>query len=289
MLTKLVIISGLSGSGKSTALNAFEDLDYYAVDNLPIMLFEKFFEVIHAGSGEFSKVALVMDLRDASFVDHYPVVFRRVLQNATNVDILFLDSSDEVLTRRFSETRRKHPLSSKSVAEGIERERKLLGELKDMSTVLIDTSAMDVHALKRRVTEQFGPQNASSQMQIRVISFGFKYGMPKNCDLVFDVRFLSNPHFVAELRSQSGLDEGVQTYIKSDQRFEDFIHRTADYLAALIPHYAKEGKSYLTIGVGCTGGKHRSVYSVERLSERLKEVIDADFQVSTEHQDLRLT
>lgn len=287
MLHKLVIISGLSGSGKSTALNAFEDLDYYAVDNLPIKLFEKFYEVIDSGSNEFNKVAMVMDLRDSAFVENYPSTFRRVMQGSKNIEIIFLDAVDEVLIRRFSETRRKHPLSSKSVAEGIQKERKLLGDLKDMATVIIDTSAMDVHGLKKRVNEQFGPQG-SPQMQVRLISFGFKYGTPKNCDLVLDVRFLTNPHFVPELREFTGLDTKVADFIQGDPRTKEFVDRTVDYLSFLIPHYSSEGKSYLTIGVGCTGGKHRSVYMAEELGKLLNTKLKTEFSIAVEHQDLRL-
>ncbi len=288
MVTKLVIISGLSGSGKSTALNAFEDLDYYAVDNLPIKLFENFAELISGPTSKFSKIALVMDLRDSSFVDEYPVVFRRVLPNFKNAEILFLDSSDEVLTRRFSETRRKHPLSHGSVVDGIAKERKLLTDLKDLATTLIDTSAMDVHSLKRRIVEQYGGPGMD-RMQVRFVSFGFKYGTPKNCDIVFDVRFLSNPHFNAELRDQNGLDKSVGDFIASDPRAKEWVDRTKDYLKFLVPHYAAEGKAYLSIGIGCTGGKHRSVYMANRLAEELKASKGLDFPIAIEHQDLRLS
>jgi len=287
MLNKLIIISGLSGSGKSSALHAFEDLDFYAVDNLPIKLFEKFLEVVEAGSGELSKVAMVMDLRDRDFADTYPTVFRKILSRYKGAEILFLDATDEVLTRRFSETRRKHPLSSQSVAEGIMAERKILGDLKDLATVLIDTSAMDVHQLKKRIGEQFGAQG-NQRMRVRLVSFGFKYGPPKNADLLIDVRFLSNPHFVPELKDASGLDAPVAAYIKGDPAFQDFLTKTQDYLKFLIPHYAQEGKSYLTIGVGCTGGKHRSVFLAEEIGQHLKNHLEGGFSVSVEHQDLRL-
>jgi UPF0042 nucleotide-binding protein len=288
MLNKLIIISGLSGSGKSSALNAFEDLDFYAVDNLPIKLFEKFLEVVDAGSGELSKVAMVMDLRDRDFADTYPTVFRKILSRYKNVEILFLDASDEVLTRRFSETRRKHPLSAQSVAEGIASERKILGDLKDLATGLIDTSSMDVHSLKKRIMEQFGTQG-TQRMQVRLISFGFKYGPPKNADLLIDVRFLNNPHFVPELKDFTGLDAQVAAFIKGDPACSEFIAKTEDYLKFLIPHYAKEGKSYLTIGIGCTGGKHRSVFLAEEMAHHLKSQLDGGFSITVEHQDLRFS
>jgi UPF0042 nucleotide-binding protein len=288
VLNKLVIISGLSGSGKSTALNAIEDLDYYAIDNLPIKLFEKFSELLEGGGTEFSKIALVMDLRDSAFVENYPFVFRKVLKMFRGAEILFLDATDEVLTRRFSETRRKHPLSNVSILEGIAEERKLLGDLKDLATTIIDTSAMDVHALKKRIVEQFAAPG-SQKMQIRLVSFGFKNGVPKNCDLLFDVRFLSNPHFVPELRSNTGLDKEVQEFISKDPRSEEFMARTTDYLKFLIPHYATEGKTYLSIGIGCTGGKHRSVFIAKEIYNRLKASLGSNHPLVLEHQDLRVS
>ncbi|MBN8555129.1 MAG: RNase adapter RapZ [Deltaproteobacteria bacterium] len=286
MLSKLVIISGLSGSGKSSALNALEDLDYYAIDNLPIKLFEKFTELLEGGGTEFSKIALVMDLRDSAFVENYPFVFRKVLKNFRGSEILFLDANDEVLTRRFSETRRKHPLSNVSIIEGIEKERKLLGDLKDLATSIIDTSTMDVHALKKRIIEQFAAPG-TQKMQIRFVSFGFKNGVPKNCDLLFDVRFLNNPHFVPELRANTGLDDAVQKFILKDIRAEEFLNRTTDYLKFLIPHYATEGKTYLSIGIGCTGGKHRSVFMAKEIFDRLKSSLGKIHPIVLEHQDLR--
>jgi UPF0042 nucleotide-binding protein len=285
-MNKLVIISGLSGSGKSTALNAVEDLDFYAVDNLPIKLFEKFLELLET-STEFNKVALVMDIRDREFVQNYPTIFRTALAKLRGVEILFLDASDEVLIRRFSETRRKHPLSNVGIAEGIAEERKLLSDLKDLATTIIDTSAMDVHALKKRIIAQYSA-TGSQQMQIRLVSFGFKYGTPKNCDLILDVRFLSNPHFVAELRETTGLDKSVQDFILKDPRAKEFLERTQSYLEFLIPQYAAEGKTYLTIGLGCTGGKHRSVFMAKTLGDHLKSRFGTIFPLSVEHQDLRL-
>lgn len=286
MLSKLVIISGLSGSGKSTALNAFEDLDFYAVDNLPIKLFEKFAELLQT-SNELTKVAMVMDLRDRNFAPNYSTVFRKVLSQFRTSEIVFLDANDEVLIRRFSETRRKHPLSNVSVSEGIAEERKVLSDLKDLAATIIDTTSMDVHALKKRIGEQFAAPG-TQQMQIRVISFGFKYGVPKNCDLMIDVRFLTNPHFVAELREKSGLDKEVQEYIIKDARASDFLNRTQNYLEFLVPQYANEGKTYLTLGIGCTGGKHRSVFLAKELGDRLKATFGTQFPISVEHQDLRI-
>lgn len=288
MLQTLVIVSGLSGSGKSSALNALEDLGYYAIDNLPIKLFDKLAELFVASSSEINKLAIVMDLRDSAFVENYPQVFRNIQVQHRNVEIVYLEASDEVLTRRFSETRRKHPLSSKDVTEGIRNEKKLLSDLKDLATTVIDTSSMDVHALKKRMASQFG-QLGQQGMQIRLISFGFKYGTPKNCDLIFDVRFLSNPHFVADLRSHSGQDPEVADFIRKDSRTNVFLAKVEDLLSFVIPQYAQEGKSYLSVGFGCTGGKHRSVYIAEELQKRLQNQFQDQFPLQVEHQDLGLS
>ncbi|MDB5038365.1 MAG: putative P-loop ATPase protein [Bacteriovoracaceae bacterium] len=268
------------------ALNAFEDLDYYAIDNLPIKLFEKFVELFLTSNTEVSKIALVMDLRDSAFVANYPVVFRKALSMLKGAEILFLEASDEVLIRRFSETRRKHPLAPQNITEGIQKERKLLADLKDLASTIVDTSEMDVHTLKKRIASQFAAPG-SHQMQIRIVSFGFKYGIPKNCDLIFDVRFLSNPHFVPELRDFTGLDQQVKDFVQKDPRAKEFISKTIEYLEFLIPHYASEGKSYLSIGIGCTGGKHRSVFMASALSERLNAEIKKLYPLTVEHQDLR--
>jgi UPF0042 nucleotide-binding protein len=268
------------------ALNAFEDLDYYAIDNLPIKLFEKFVELFLSSNIEVSKFALVMDLRDSAFVQNYPVVFRKALSVVRGAEILFLEASDEVLIRRFSETRRKHPLTPQNITEGIHQERKLLADLKDLASTIIDTSEMDVHSLKKRIATQFAAPG-SHQMQIRLVSFGFKYGTPKNCDLLFDVRFLSNPHFIPELREFTGLNPEVQEYVLKDPRTKDFIEKTVSYLNYLIPHYAAEGKSYLSIGIGCTGGKHRSVFMAGKIAESLNQEIKKLYPVTIEHQDLR--
>ncbi len=282
MINQFVIVSGLSGSGKSTALNALEDMGFYAIDNLPIQLLEKLTQLFLAGPSDIQKIAIVMDLRDRAFVKHYPDAFRQVLRDFPNAEILYIEASDDVLTRRFSETRRKHPLSTQSVADGIVRERRLLSDLKDLATTIIDSSNMTVHDLKQRINDQFFG-TSSAGMQIQITSFGFKYGIPPNCDLLFDVRFLHNPHFVSELRDLTGLDKPIQDYILSDSRTATFIDKTTEYLRFLIPEYAEEGKSYLSIGIGCTGGKHRSVFLTETLAERLQ---DQPHRVTAHHQHL---
>ncbi len=286
VFSKLVIISGLSGSGKSVALNALEDLDHYAIDNLPIKLFENFIDLFVSGTTEAKRIALVMDLRDHAFSQNYPIVFRKVLKALPGTEILFLEANDEALIRRFSETRRKHPLNPQNIAEGIAEERRRLAELKDLATTIIDTSDMDVHMLKRRMVEQFASPGAN-KMQIRIVSFGFKYGTPKNMDLLLDVRFLNNPHFEDHLRDHTGLDDSVAEYICKDSRAAEFLERTVEYLKFLIPHYAKEGKTYLSIGIGCTGGKHRSVFIARSLGQSLKDFADSLYGLTIEHQDLK--
>jgi len=286
-MNRLIIVTGLSGSGKSTALNALEDLDYFAVDNLPIKLLETFIELASKGESRISKLAVVMDLRDKDFLNEYPTLLPKVLEKHQGVEILFLDSADEQLMQRFSETRRKHPLSKESVMEGIERERTALDELKGLATSIIDTSDLSVHDLKKRLTERYASVE-NSGLQIRVISFGYKHGTPKNCDLILDVRFLNNPHFVPALKAFTGLDSEVQKYIDQDNRANEFFSKTLDYLQFLIPNYAQEGKRYLTIGIGCTGGKHRSVYMADKLYKSLSESLGADYSVSVDHQDLDL-
>lgn len=285
-MNKFVIITGLSGSGKSSALHALEDLDFYAVDNLPIKLLEQFVELISRSESEARGIALVMDLRDREFLSNFKEIFERVREKYSEIEILFLDSSDDTLLRRFSETRRKHPLSMTSVQEGISKERGLLQELKDLSTVVVDTSEMDVHSLKRRVSELFGSRS-KQKLQIRIISFGFKYGVPKNCDILLDVRFLKNPHFVPELKASTGLDTGVQEFIDQDSRFQEFIQKTSDYLHFLIPHYRSEGKKYMALGIGCTGGRHRSVYSAVTLATRLRASLSGDYAISVDHQNIQ--
>jgi len=282
MISRLVIITGLSGSGKSSALNAMEDMDYYAVDNLPIKLLEKFLELITAGTGEIKDVAIVMDLRDQEFLSNYAEVFRNILHRYQNVEILFLESTNDALMRRFSETRRRHPLSSTNVLEGIEKERELLGELKEVSSWIVDTTDLNVHALKEKLSQRY-EKSDTDKLQIRVVSFGFKFGAPKNCDLILDVRFLTNPHFVPDLKPYSGLDKNVQDYIEKDARSAEFIARTRDYLNFLIPNFMQEGKRYLGIGIGCTGGKHRSVYIAQKLGQELSKV----YSCTVEHQDLK--
>jgi UPF0042 nucleotide-binding protein len=286
LIDKLIIISGLSGSGKSVAMNALEDVGYYVIDNLPIVLFDQMSELFLEGSQEIQKLALAMDLRDQSFIEHYPEVFKTLKKQFERSEILFLEASDEALMRRFSETRRKHPLNEADVAAGIKKEKQLLSELKGLATTVVDTSNMDVHDLKKRIQKQFATPE-TSRMSISIKSFGFKHGVPKNCDIVLDCRFLLNPHFEPSLREHTGLDQEVRDYISKDGRAEDFISKTLSYLEYLIPQYASEGKSYLTVGIGCTGGKHRSVFVASELAERLKKRLEGHHPVGLSHSHIK--
>ncbi len=262
----IVVITGMSGSGKSTAIRALEDAGYFCIDNLPAPLLLK---VAEMGSLH-EKLAFGIDAREETFLKDAPRVLDEARRAGHQVAVLFLDSSDEVLTRRYSETRRRHPLSgaSGSVADGLKRERGALGELREQAQHLIDTSSLTVHELRRQVMARFGA--AEGQLAVTVMSFGFKYGVPPNADLVFDVRFLPNPYFVPELKPLTGKSPAVAAHVLERPETQEFLSRVADLLAFLLPRYQKEGKSYLTVAIGCTGGKHRSVAVAQALVDTLK-------------------
>jgi len=270
--TRVLILTGVSGSGKSSALRALEDDGYYCVDNLPIVFLEKLLELSAHTAGEVRRIALVVDAREGRLLAETPRVIQEVRSSGTDVLVVFLDATDEALLRRYSETRRRHPLAggSGSVQEGIAAERKALESLKGLADEVIDSSAMNVHELGRLIHARFG-QGAAEHMGVTVISFGFRYGLPSHADLVLDVRFLPNPYFVPALRPFSGQDERVRAYVLEQADAQAFLARVADLCAFLLPRYRSEGKSYLTIAVGCTGGRHRSVVVAEALAGRLKE------------------
>lgn len=267
----LVIVSGLSGSGKSTAINALEDIGYFCVDNLPPSLIPTFIELCANSAESITKVALVMDIREGVFLKRAPDVIRELKnKNGYGVELLFLESSDEALVRRYKETRRKHPLSTDgNILEGISTERKMLSQIKDLADHVINTSPFNIHQLREIIQNTFG-KTAPRKISLNFLSFGYKYGFPYDADLVFDVRFLPSPQFVEGLKNLTGSDKKVKNFIFKDKDTGKFIQKLVELLKFLIPRYEKEGKSYLTVAIGCTGGKHRSVAITNKISEKFK-------------------
>jgi len=265
---QLVIVTGLSGSGKGSVLKNLEDLGYYCVDNLPVSFIPTFSELYVQGSGEIERAALGVDAREGEQLEKLPEIFRK-LSKETHVTLVFVEASDDVLMRRFSETRRPHPIARNlPVREGIREERRKMAPIRRLADVIIDTTKFNVHELQHIVAEQF--QNPDLKpLVVSVVSFGFRHGIPTDADLVFDVRFLPNPHFVPKLRPFSGKDPRVARYIRSFSQTKVFLKKIDGLLTYLIPHYIAEGKSYLTIAFGCTGGRHRSVMMAEVIRRAL--------------------
>ncbi|MDY0132913.1 MAG: RNase adapter RapZ [Desulforegulaceae bacterium] len=259
--TPIFIITGESGSGKSVALNAFEDCGFYCVDNMPAALLPKFLELpLSKEAEEVAGIAFGMDLREKRFINVYPEVFDFLNENNYSHKIIFLKASEETLIKRYSQTRRHHPFAKDSnLLEGIRHEKQLLADLELKSDTVIDTSSYTVHELKAEISSIASEYTKIKEMRIDFVSFGFKYGIPKDLDLLIDVRFLRNPYFIAELKEKTGEDEEVKNYVLNNKRAEEFLKKFTDLLDYLIPLYKKEGKAYLTLGVGCTGGRHRSV------------------------------
>ncbi|HVP64624.1 MAG TPA: RNase adapter RapZ [candidate division Zixibacteria bacterium] len=282
--SRLVIITGLSGSGKVSALKVFEDMGYYCVDNLPVELIPSFGELI-ATSSETRDGAMVVDIREGSNLDQVPRIIAK-LRKRLEVTLIYLEASDSVLVRRFSETRRPHPLgrTSSSVSASIGSERRRLEPIRNIADIEIDTSKFNVHELRQHLQDYFQKDTPrSKKLLVSTVSFGFKNGVPEGADLVFDVRFLPNPHFVPEFRPLTGRHPKVAKYIRSFPQTQEFINRVSDLLIYLLPHYVDEGKSYLTIGFGCTGGQHRSVLIAEEVKKRLAK---AGYRVKVEHRDM---
>ena len=270
---KLAIITGLSGSGKSVVAKCFEDLSYYTVDNLPLPLLRLFLDnPLELVSGH-DRIAVVADVRAPGFAEEFPRLFAEIDRERIEPTLLFLEASDEVLVRRFSETRRPHPLApDRPVIEGIRREREILSELRARADMVFDSSEWSIHEIRSQVYREFaGSPGEEPGMVVSLVSFGFKFGIPYGTDLLFDVRFLPNPHFVPGLREQTGQDAGVRTYLDSQPDFADLVERLADLLGYLLPRYRRENRSYLSVAVGCTGGRHRSVAVCERLKSALDE------------------
>lgn len=278
----LVIITGTSGSGKLTALKAFEDLGFYAVDNLPIALVPKFADLTRDSKSR-KRAALIIDIREGEALNEFPKMYQE-LKKHLNATLLFLDSEDEILQRRYSETRRPHPLGSEStVLTSIREERERLASIRELSDVYIDTSRLNVHELRRFISEKFQDTQDAAKIVVYVNSFGFRYGVPPDSDLVFDVRFLPNPNYIPEFKPLTGRHPSVARYIRSFPQTTEFINRISELLIYLIPHYMREGKSYLTISFGCTGGHHRSVLIAHEIRKRLKK---AGFAVKESHRDV---
>jgi len=270
-LQDLVIVTGMSGSGKGTVLKTFEDLGFFCVDNLPVPLIPKFIEGIHVSGGGFKQAALVIDVRAGERLRDLEPVFGELRKSSFNLFVLYLEARDEVLLRRFSETRRPHPLSAKKpLGKAIQLERRRLRKLRELADVTIDTSDYTVHQVKRLVMQRFRKHPRSPELNVNLLSFGYKNGIPLEADLMFDARFLPNPYFVPRIKALSGKDRKVAHYLRSFAETKEFVKRVADLLEYLLPNYVREGKSYLTVAVGCTGGRHRSVFVVEEIAKLLR-------------------
>ena len=279
---ELVIVTGISGAGKASALKAFEDLGFHAVDNLPLGMLADFARLI-CKSAEVERAAIVVDVREGATLDRLPDILKDV-RKLLPTRVVFLDAQDAVLVRRYSETRRPHPLRrSETVSRSIVEERQLLDPIRNVADTLIDTSNFNVHELRAHIQSRFGEEERKPQLLVSCLSFGFKNGVPLDADIVFEVRFLPNPHFVPEFRKRTGKDPKVAAYIRSFPQTEEFLERVSELMLYLLPHYVEEGKSYLTVAFGCTGGQHRSVMMAEEVRRRLKK---AGYQVKTAHRDI---
>lgn len=279
---ELVIVTGISGAGKASALRAFEDLSYHAVDNLPLELLTEFAGLV-GKSSEIERAAIVVDVREGLTLDRLPEILKQVKQ-VLPTRVVFLDAQDAVLVRRYSETRRPHPLRrSETVERSIVEERQLLDPIRNVADTTIDTSNFNVHELRAQIQQRFGQEEKTKRLLVSCVSFGFKNGVPLDADLVFDVRFLPNPHFVPEFRKKTGKDPKVAAYVRKFEQTQEFLVKVTDLMLFLLPRYVEEGKSYLTIGFGCTGGQHRSVMMAEEMTKRLRK---AGYQVKALHRDI---
>jgi UPF0042 nucleotide-binding protein len=282
----MIIITGLSGSGKSTAIDALEDAGYFCVDNMPVVLLPKFLELRSSSVSEVQKLAFGMDLREKEFVKEYQTIFNKLREEGFRLEVIFLEASEDVLLKRYSQTRRQHPArEGRNLLESIRAETEQLKGLKEFAGKIIDTSSLTVHELKDVMIRHAERGVKTERMRITVLSFGFKYGVPLETDLLIDVRFIPNPHFIPEFKNLDGKDEKVKEFVKKWPETIGFFQKYFQLLEYLIPLYEKEGKSYLTISVGCTGGRHRSVSIAEEISTHLKKF---NRQVSLSHRDIEL-
>jgi len=282
----LVVVSGLSGTGKSQVVKFLEDIGYFCIDNLPVPLFSHLLELCGQSEGDIHRVALGVDIRERDFLEDFLSEFDRLKERGYHIELIFLEASDVILQRRFSESRRPHPLAKwGSVSEGIRLERDKLQVLRKKADRVIDTSDYHVHQLKEVITRFYYERGEGSRLNVSLVSFGYRHGIPQDIDLLFDVRFFSNPHFQAALRPLTGEDQRVQDYLLALPEMRIFLEKLQGLLDFLIPLYEKEGKSYLMIGVGCTGGRHRSVAVVSLLE---KYILGKGFRVRSRHRDIAL-
>ena len=282
---RVVIVTGLSGSGKSTAIHVLEDLGFYCIDNLPVVLMPRFLELCEGLREDIARIAFGIDLRERAFFSELPGVIDQARRQGHRVEVLFLDASDEVLVRRFSETRRPHPLAEGGPPiDGIRRERERLAAVRATADRILDTTALTVHQLRAELIGDYGEHVAQDGMSLFLCSFGYKFGMPTDADMVLDVRFLPNPFFVEELRGSSGLDQTVVRFLLDRQETTEFLEHCQRLLGFLLPRYLHEGKTYFTLALGCTGGRHRSVVLVEEIGRRL---VAAGYRVQIRHRDVQ--
>lgn len=280
----IIIITGLSGSGKSVAIDALEDAGFFCVDNMPVLLLPKFLELRLGSASEIQKLALGMDIREKEFVKKYQQGFEQLRQDGYNLEILFLEASEKALLERYSQTRRQHPVSNgDNLLDSIRAEKEQLKGLKEIADKIIDTSDLTIHQLKEVITKYAYRGIKVERMQIAVLSFGFKYGIPLEADLLIDVRFMPNPYFIPELKNLNGKDQQVKQFVKRAPETQKFLEKYLSLLEYLIPLYEKEGKSYLTIAVGCTGGRHRSVTIAEDISNHVKKL---NRKITLTHRDI---
>jgi UPF0042 nucleotide-binding protein len=279
-----VLITGMSGSGKGSVLKAFEDLGYHCVDNLPIDLIALFTETSQRGGSKIQLAAVVVDIREGAALGQLPALYQDLRNRHLNLSLVFLEASDKALIRRFEETRRPHPLGRElPVREGIRLERKLLKPIRQLADVTIDTTRMNVYELRELIQRQFGGLSARRALLVSVVSFGFRSGVPADANLVFDARFLPNPNYIPRLKSKTGRDAVVQRYMDSFPQTQEFMKHVMDLLIYLLPNYVQEGKSYLTIAIGCTGGRHRSVAIAEKMGHALA---GAGYKTRVSHRDI---
>jgi RNase adapter protein RapZ len=286
--SRFVVLTGLSGSGKSQAIRALEDLGYFCVDNLPVTLLPMLAELTLRAGSEFTRAAVVVDVREGRLLKDFPAIFGRLkaMRNLNPV-LIFLESGEGTLVRRFSETRRPHPLApTRSAIEGIREERKAMRSIRRIADHVVDTSNMTVHELRHVFTSVASGRAPGTRLVVTILSFGFKHGIPVDADLLFDVRFLPNPHFVPRLRPHTGRDREVRRYLDRSEATGDFLRHTLNLLKFLVPQYVKEGKTYLTIGIGCTGGRHRSVAIAEALKKGLGGI--EGIQLRVKHRDIAI-